>query len=260
MESDVTQSAWFYRSWAWLETHKKQVAWTVGAVLVLGAVAGFVSWRHNEEQVNASEELSRVIAGARPGQPPAAEAYLKVAADHPDTAAAARALLLGAARLFTDGKFAESQARFEAFLREYGTSHLAGQAHFGVAASLDAQGKTNEAIAAYKQIAERRANEVVGPQARLALGRLYDGQGNLKLARETYEQLARSDFGSIGQEAAMHLEELLRLHPELAAPDAVPTNALSMTLLEPAATVTSTVPSDAGLALPPATGTNVSAE
>ena len=233
MESDVTQSAWFYKSWAWFETHKKQVAWIVAALLLFGFIAGFMSWRNNEKQVSASEELSLVIASAAPGQPPTAEAYLKVAADHPDTAAAARALMLGASRLFVEGKFSEAQAQFETYLRLYGGTDLAGQAHLGVAASLEALGRTNEALAAYKQVAERRANEVVGPQARLALGRLYNMQGNPKLARDTFQQLARSDFGAVGQEAAMYLDEILRQNPELALPVAAPANAPAMFPMQP---------------------------
>jgi hypothetical protein len=98
----------------------------------------------------------------------------------------------------------------------------------------------------------------------LALGRLYAGQANLKMARETYEQLARSDFGSIGQEAAMYLEELLREHPELAMPEPSQTNALPTTLLQPAGTMAPmrSVPSETNStgAVPVQVGTNAGAQ
>jgi predicted negative regulator of RcsB-dependent stress response len=226
MESDVTQSAAFYKAWAWAETHKKHLLIGAVGILVAGLVAGFYVWQEEQKQITASEALSKVaVQTSTAGQPAAAEAYQKVAVDFAGTRAAERALLLAGARFFAEGKYSESEAQFQRFLSEYRASEFSGQAALGVAASLEAQGKTEEAIKAYRDISERRSNESVMSQAKLSLGRLYEAQGSLAQARDTYEQLARSDFSAIGQQAGMHLQSLLSRNPELSEPVSVPTNA-----------------------------------
>ncbi|MGN6554948.1 MAG: YfgM family protein [Verrucomicrobiota bacterium] len=226
MESDITQSAAFYKSWAWAEAHKKQLILGVAALVVVGCAVGLFVWQQNQKQVSASEALTKIATqSSAAGKPAPAETFLKVAADYPKTDAGARALLIAGARFFADGKYAEAQAQFQKFLSENQGSDFSDQAQIGVAASLEAQGKTAEAIKAYKDIAERHSTDSVAPQAKLALGRLYEAQGNLTSARDYYEQTARSDYGIIGQEAGMHLEELLAKNPALAQPRSGSTNA-----------------------------------
>jgi TolA-binding protein len=224
MESDVTQSAAFYKTWAWVDAHRKQVLLGVGAVLIVGCGAGVFIWAQKQKQITASEALSRItIQNSVTGKPAAPEAYRKIADDYAGTSAGERALLMAGSRFFNDGKYAEAQAQFQEFLSRYQSSEFIGQALIGVAAALEAQGKTPEAIKAYKDIVDRHSTSSVMPQARLALGRLYEGQGNLTQAREVYQQLARPDYGSIGQEAAMRLQTLLTQNPALTQP-AAPSN------------------------------------
>lgn len=238
MESDVTQSALIYKIWAWFEVHKKQVFLGCIAALLLAMIIGFVIWRQKEKQVNASEALSILIAqGSTQGEPASPEAFVKVAEDHPHTGAAARALLIAGQRYFSEGKYSDAQAQFQRFLGEYGNLDYSGQASFGIAASLEALGKTDDALNAYKTISERRGTESIAVQARLAMGRIYEANGDLKLARDIYQQLARSDFGSIGREAGMRLEELFTKHPELMEPVAQPAMMPMPTNTVPAATV-----------------------
>ena len=226
MESDVTQSAIFYKSWAWAEAHKKQLLLGTVSVLVVGFAAGFFIWREGEKEVSASQALTKIaVQSTAAGQAAAPEAYVKIASEYPKTAAAARALLVAGARYFADAKYPEAQAQFQRFLSEYPSSDFSGQAVLGIAACLEAQGKTPEAIKAYKDIAERRSSDAVAPQARLSLGRLYVAQGNLSQAKETYEQLARSDSGEMSREAGMLLQELLTKNPSLVQPAPAPANA-----------------------------------
>lgn len=226
MESDVTQSAVFFKTWAWVDAHKKQVLTGAVALVVVGLGIGVFVWQQNEKQVTASEALSRVATQSMAtGQAASPDAFVKIASEHPGTDGAARALLVAGARFFSEGKYADAQAQFQKFLAQYGDSEFSGQAALGVAASLDAQGKSDEAIKAYKEIAERRSNDTVMPQAKLSLARLYVAKGNLTQARDAYEQLARPDFGAIGQEAAMHLNELLSKNPSLLQPRSPTTNA-----------------------------------
>jgi len=236
MESDVTQSANWYKFLAWLEVNKKQVIYGVVGAMVLGLVIWFYVWNKEQQRLAAGEAFSEVFVPLATGASPksaAAASYLKMASAYPKSAAAARAQLLAAANLFTEGKFAEAQAQFEKFAREQRENPLVGQAQFGIAACLDAQGKTNEAATAYKTLIDRRSAESVIPQAKFALGRLYLAQGNPEAAYQIFEGLAMDErFSSIGSEAGMRAEELRAKYPQLAPkPEAPAPAGLSMPIV-----------------------------
>src|SRR5262245_61635561 len=193
MQTEVSQAASFYKAWGWFETNKKQVAWGVAIALVVGLLAWFFLWRQSEREVTAGEALSAVStpelgnAGARADT---ANAYLKIAANYPNSAAGTRALLLAAGSLFVDGKFPEAQAQFERFIRDHRDSPLVPQAQLGVAASLEAQGKTAEATTAYKNLVDHHPTGNIVSQARFALGRLYEAQNKFDLALAQFSEAA----------------------------------------------------------------------
>jgi predicted negative regulator of RcsB-dependent stress response len=216
MESDLTQSALFYKLWAWGEKNKKQLIWGTVAVVVVGLGIAFWLVHQNQRQNDANDALSKTTAGAMlpPGTGPTPDALLKITTDYPDSDAGQRALMLGAANLFDAGKFDEAQARFQQFLKDYSESPFMAQAAFGVAACYDAQGKTNDAVAAYQSIVDRYPNQNVSPQAKLALGRLLEGQGKFTQARSNLTDVLRSSQGTIASEAATRLQELNVAHPE----------------------------------------------
>ncbi len=228
MESDITQTDALWKLWAWFEKNKKQVIYGTAGVTVVALIVWFFLWRAHEKQIEASQALARVSLGQLMNPSAAtqdhSQAFLKVAADHPDTSAAQRALLLAGASLFTQGKYAEAQAQFGRFVRENGNSQFVPQAKLGVAAALEAQGKTNDALSQYKEVSERHPNTVVAPQAKFALGRIYEAQNQPQQARKVYEDLARSDAGtSLGSEASLRLEEI-----NAKFPPPTPTNSPAM--------------------------------
>ncbi len=229
MESDATELAGFWKAYAWAEKHKKEVIYGAVGVAVVGLIVFFVVWQQREKAAAARHAISRayfdqMVSGNAAGGNP--EAYLKVASEHPNTDAGARALLLAAAGYFTQGKFAEAQAQFQKFASEYRESPLLGQALLGSAICLEAQGKTNEAISAYKDLVERRPNEPWIAQAKFNLANLYEAQGKADQAASLFEDVSRAaPFGSLGSEAGIRHEELLARHPELAPKPVVSTNA-----------------------------------
>ena len=229
MQTDVTQSASFYKLWTWFETNKKQVSWGATGLLVVGLITWFWMWRQGENEVNASEALSIVSTpqlGGAGARPEAADAYLKVAASYPNSSAGARAQLLAAGSFFVEGKYAEAQAQFEKFMREHRDSPFIAEALLGAAASLDAQGKTNDAMTAYKNIVDHHPNEYVAAQAKFVLAGMYEAQNKPELAGQLFEEIARIDpYGSLGSEAGMRSEELKRKYPSLVPPTTVLTNA-----------------------------------
>jgi TolA-binding protein len=233
MESEVAHLPLWHKAWAWFETNKRPTLWSVGGVVVVGLVVAFFIYHQDEAELAASEALSDVAVPQLTGAAPAngVEAYLKVAATYPNSRAGARALLLAAGGLFTEGKYPEAKTQFERFTREHRDSPFVGEALLGVAACLDAQGKSSDAIAAYKDLISRRPADSVLPQARFALARLYEAQNNPEQARNLFEEVERSNpYGSLGSEAGMRLEELKVKYPNLATPtNSMPGNLIPIT-------------------------------
>jgi predicted negative regulator of RcsB-dependent stress response len=232
MESDAGQLPLSHKAWAWFEANRKQALWSTGGVLVIGVVVAFFLYRQNEAEVAASEALSNVALPLMTGTSSHvdfADAYLKVASAHPSSRAGARALLLAAGSFFVDGKYQEARTQFEKFTREHTDSPFMGEALLGIAACLDAEGKARDAMAAYKKLIDRHAANYVLPQARFELARLHEAQNEPEQARNLFEEVERTEFGSLGDEARMRLEEMKLKYPKLFEPIAPPpTNALPL--------------------------------
>jgi predicted negative regulator of RcsB-dependent stress response len=230
MESDLTQSALFDKLWVWGEKNKKQLLWGSIAVVVVGLGVAFWLAHQSERQNDANDALSKLTTQAvLPGKAELApDSLLKVASDYSGTDASQRALMLGAADLFDNGKYDEAQARFQEFIKDYNDSPFMAQAAFGIAACQDAQGKTNDAVSAYQSVIDRYPTQNVGPQAKLALARLLEGQGKFSEARNNLEDILRSAQGTIASEADQRLRELNTAHPEVGSTNRPPSTALPM--------------------------------
>ena len=228
MESDVGQLPLPHKAWGWFEANKKQAILGAAILLVVGVIVAFFLYRQNEQEVAASEALSNVaLSQWTGGHTETAEAYLKIAATYPKSAAAARALLLAAGSLFVEEKYPEAKVQFDRFAREHRDSPFMGQALLGIAACQDVLGKTNEAMVAYKNLIDHHPGENVVSQARFALGCLYEAQHDPEKARNQFEEVARENpYGSLGSEAGMRLEELKIKYPKLWPATPLPTNAL----------------------------------
>jgi len=212
----------FYRVLAWAERHKQKLIVSAAVVAVAGVGVWYYVWKEANAEATAGMELS----GLRPTPtaaggliPVPASAYLKVAEDYPKSSAAARALLLGAGALFTEGKYDEAKAHFDGLLRDYPSSPYRSEAMYGNAACLEAQGKIAEATAAFRNIVERQPMAPVVQRAKLSLARLYQTQSQVEQAYRLFEDVLRAEGMSfVGYQAEMGLEELKRSHPHLAAP------------------------------------------
>lgn len=221
MHPETPESAWFYEAWTWVEVHKKQVI--VGAGVVVGAVVLFYvyDWHRDQAESSASEALLqlRAMPTRQEGQPIApATDFLKVARQYSSTLAGERALLLGAAGLFGEGKYAEAQAQFESFPSSYEDSSLAPIAALGVAASLDAQDKLDAALASYQSVVAKYPNDYAASRAKLAMASIHESKNQPDRALRLYDELIRpAAFSGVAGEASMYKERLLRRHPELAA-------------------------------------------
>jgi predicted negative regulator of RcsB-dependent stress response len=221
MESDLTESALFYKLWAWGDKNRKLLLYGLIGLVVLGIIVAFWLAHAHEKQNDANAALAALTSRnpATPGGAADADAFLKVNADYPDSNAGQRALLLAAGDLFATGKYDVAMAQFNKFLKDYNNSPLAGQAALGIASCYDAMGKTNDAISGYQGVLGRYPNQNVEAQARLRLGTLLEAQGNYRDARDAFENLARKFQGTmIASEGIAHLQELNAAHPEAQPP------------------------------------------
>jgi predicted negative regulator of RcsB-dependent stress response len=237
MESNAATPVDVFKIWAWIEAHKKQVSLGAVVALAVGLGAWFYFWKQSEKEVNAGEALARVFVPQATGEGSrsnAAQSYLRVASEYPDSSAAGRAVLLAAGTLYNDGKYSEARAQFEKYRREFRDSRFMSEALLGIAACLDADGKTNEAITAYKDLADHHPGEVVVPQAKFSLARLYVTQGKAEQALPLLEEVARENpYGTLGSQAGMEAEELKMKYPSLAPPPAPPAPSAVATNLAP---------------------------
>lgn len=218
---ELTASDQIYKLWAWFEDNFTRVI--IGAVILTVVVFSFsyYSYHLKQKEVAAGQALSKVMISSSTSQQ--AGAYLKVAAEYPGTIASQRALLEGAATLFTTGKFAEAQTQFKKFLDTYPDSNLTPSALLGAAASLDAQDKTNLAISAYERAAGQTANSSVAASAKFSIARIYAAQGKTAEAARLYETVARTfPNSSLSNEAGLRAMELKTKSPDAAADAAKP--------------------------------------
>jgi tetratricopeptide (TPR) repeat protein len=213
-----------HKAWAWFEANKKPALLGVAVLLVGGLIVALVIYRQDQRDIAAGEALSNLsVPQMAAGATRTPEALLKVAAEYPKSQAGARAVLLAAGGLYTEGKYAEARTQFERFRRDYADSPFVGEAMLGIAACADAQGEARKAMTAYRELIDRRPGDYVLPQARFALARLHEAQNEPEQARNLYEEVERTDpYGSMGDESRMRLEELKTKYPKLFAAPVAP--------------------------------------
>jgi len=240
MSSEASESSHTVEFLAWLEVNKIRVITVAGIIAAVVALLALYRWHKGEVELQANTALLKTLSEAGRGEAAprvAPAALLKIATDFSATSAGTRALLLGAATLFDEAKYAEAREQFEKFLAQYGDTSFAGTAAYGVAACLDAEGKTNEAVTAYQNVVARYGNSATATQARLALASLYEARKDYHQAVRLYAEVAGPAAQSLwGAEAAQRREELVRQHPELArtnAPAATPSAAPGVLNLTP---------------------------
>lgn len=136
--------------------HKKTILLGVLAVLVVGG--GSLAW-YVSSTLSAKAAIA-ALAGA--SDVPQFEAVIK---NYGGSAPAADALLLLAAAHQKAGKYGESTAAFQDFLKSFPTHPLAGGALFGVGQNQDASGNSADAITTYQQVVEKYPKSYAAPFA-----------------------------------------------------------------------------------------------
>jgi len=224
MESQDAVSLYFFKAWSWAENNAKRIA--AGAVIagVVIVLICYYFWRQNQTEITAGEALTRLIISTPPNSTASQEAsaYLKIAEDYPGSLAGERALMLGAAALFTSGQYPQAQAQFQKYLDTRPGGAFAAQAALGVAASLDARGKADPAADAYQRVINAFPSDTsASDAAKFALAIIDEQRGKTSDAENLYQDVARDNPNNLlGSEAAFHAMQLRAKSP-VSAPSGI---------------------------------------
>lgn len=229
MSLEAQESSLSFDLLTWIEENKKLLKLTISGTIIAVTAIIIVRWHAAKTEAEASYAV--VAAGTvSPTSTNAvsAETWLALATKHSGTRAAERALLLGATQLYTEGKYAEAAAKFDAFIAEAPDHPFASTALLGKAAALDAQNKLPEAATAYQTVIARFPSDPAAGQARLGKARVLEASGQFEQALALCDELARSSaLSSAAREAASLREAILAKHPELSRPQSV-TNSINV--------------------------------
>jgi predicted negative regulator of RcsB-dependent stress response len=239
MTPEGTESTRMLELQAWLEVNKQRVAVGIVVVAVVVAAVAIQLWVKKESERTASSALLRLqlSESSAPGGAIAASALQQLAADHSGSAAAARARLLAAEVLFSDGHYAEARAEFERAAGLLKDDMLVAIAAFGRAVSLEALGQVDEAMQAYQEVTLRHPTSSVAGQARLAVAGLHERRGEPERALSVLREMSGRLDSTWASAARSREESLLLRHPELAAtPSPMRVPALEPETTEPEAT------------------------
>jgi TolA-binding protein len=219
-EAPQIESSKLYDLLDWAHTNRRMIIGVVGVAAGIGIAVAVVSWRKGENEIAATKALFSVpgaVVAAASTPPASADALLKVASDYAGTPAANRADILGATRLYSEGRFTDALASFERLAGSANNNSLQAIATYGVASSLDALGKRSEASAKYSEVISQFPDEPVAPQAKLALGRIEVAEGRQEAAFRLYQELANAGpYDPWSAEANERRQELLTQFPDLA--------------------------------------------
>jgi predicted negative regulator of RcsB-dependent stress response len=232
MEKEAKHGDDIYALVAWADANRKQLMWTLGAVVVAGILVGLYFMRKTSREAAANEAFCALkipVPGRDEATAALAAQFAQVGDEYPGTSGGVRALLEAGTIYFEAGEFEQARVMFQKVLAEHGDYPLASQAAIGVAVSLEAEGNLPEATARYEEIVRRGTVDSTLPQAQSALARLYTEQNHPDRAFELYKQmLGARGSDSWTMEAQVQARELLEKYP-----------ALKQQLAPPAASATS---------------------
>ncbi len=183
----------------WIQ-HKTKIVLLVGLLVVGLATFAVSEYIRTKKNTSAQELFAKADS---------ADAFRKVIAEFPGTAAAGNAHLKLAEKLREEGKFDESTATLRTFIEKYPEHQLISGAWTSIAANLEAQGKADEALSTYQKVSTGYANSFSAPVALLAQARMLVAQGKIEDARRLYEQVMSQYQDNIAaQQAAQEIRRL----------------------------------------------------
>lgn len=182
--------------------HKIKIV-ALAALLVLGLV-GYTAYTLNERASRRAAE--NAYAGAK-----TLDDYKRVIAEHPGQTPAANAHLQVAALLREQGKLDEANTTLRTFIEKYPQHPMISGAWLSLASNEEAAKKLDEALAGYQKVITTYPGSFAAPLALLGQGRVQQAKGQNDQAKRTYEQiLAQYQNTPFQMEAMREMADLSR--------------------------------------------------
>ena len=207
MQTQDAPAEIIFKLWPWLEANRNRLIAVGGAVILAGGLWLFVTTQREQNEIAAGQALTQLLISPATQT---ADAFTRLAAKYPGTAAGQRALLHAATDAFGADRYAEAQAQFQKLYSSDPAGPLAAIAELGVAASCEAQGQAKLALAAaaYQKVTTSFGGTPNALTAEYGLGRIAEQLGRLAEAAGHYENVARSGNTSLASEAAVHAADI----------------------------------------------------
>jgi tetratricopeptide (TPR) repeat protein len=252
---ETSRPADVYDLWAWFEVNKLKVAVIAVVAIVVGFSVATYRYIVQQKELKASDALLALKPALIPptnAAPLEATSFFKVADEYKGTDAAERAEFYGATVLFSQNKYAEAEAAFGKFLKEYEGTPWAAASTYGIAAAQEAQGK-GEALASYQNVFARFPQSAEADLAKMAVARIYEAKNQPDQALRIYNELTLTKPGAAGPMANPEIlqkkEALLRKYPNLNTNNVAPVVSSPVTIQQ-GTNATFSLPSTNGAAAP----------
>jgi TolA-binding protein len=119
------------------------------------------------------------------------ESWQAVIREFPDSIAAGNSYLRIGEKLREEGKYPESDAAYETFVRHFSKHPLLVTGYMGLAANAELENHPEKALDDYRIVATQFSNSYMAPMALFQQARLTEAQGQLKEAQQLFESVVR---------------------------------------------------------------------
>jgi tetratricopeptide (TPR) repeat protein len=199
------------RDWGvWFKEHSREIAFGLGAVLILVAAGWLYVTSEARKQAFASQALTQARSDAEAGNLPLAASDLSRIIDRygGSNAADEAAVLLNEIRLI-QGQSAEAIKDLQTFVQKGHPKYVLASAWSLLGGGLEDQHKYKEAAQAYRRASEEATHDFLKAQYLLDAGRTLAIAGDSTASRAAYTEVIQK-YGELGQaaEARVRLGEL----------------------------------------------------
>jgi TolA-binding protein len=193
--------------WA-LHKQKVLIGAAVLIVLLLGGSIYYGLQAINVQKAEAAYAAANSIEG-----------WQSVIREFPDSIAAGNSYLMMGSKLRDDGKYSESDAAYDSFIRRFPKHPLAVDGHMGLAANAELENHLDKALDEYKAVTTQYNSSYLAPMALFQQARLVEAKGQLKEAQQLFESIVRrypeSSFsGEAGRRAGRLADKLSQETPK----------------------------------------------
>ena len=179
------------RAWAYVEGNYTRILAGVGVVVVAVLIGVYVRHEAQRKARASSDALGEARIALFQGRVDDALAQAQdIVDEYGNGPAVGQALILQSNVLFGQGRYTDSKAAYQRYMREFGDEGAAGYgAWSGVAACLEEEGSPTAAGETFLAYAEKLPGSAFSPMALREAGRCFEHAGDLQRARAALKRI-----------------------------------------------------------------------